>query len=162
MQAPEEQHMIHRVRWLSKHMIAGVAVVATLALVSCGGASSTAAATPTDTPVPPTATTAPTAASGAPMITMGATSFTHNAATVKAGQAVTFDDPGASGGTHLLVTGHSGTFTAEAGAPSEFATASGVSFSPGDSKSIVFPTAGTYTITCTIHPTMQATITVTP
>jgi plastocyanin len=26
---------------------------------------------------------------------------------------------------------------------------------------IVFPTAGTYTITCTIHPTMEATITVT-
>jgi plastocyanin len=147
---------------LGQYMVASVAVIATLALVSCGGESSTAAATPTDTPVPPTATAAPTAASGAAKISMGAASFTHNTATVKAGQAVTFDDPSASGGTHILVTGHGGTFTAEAGAPSEFATASGVSFSPGDSKSIVFPTAGTYTITCTIHASMQATITVTP
>ena len=81
--------------------------------------------------------------------------------TIRAGQAVTFDDPGYLGGTHHLVTGMSGQFSAEAGAPSEFATAAGIMFSPGDHKSITFPTAGTYHITCTIHPSMQATITVT-
>jgi plastocyanin len=93
---------------------------------------------------------------------MAAFSFSHNSATVKAGQAVTFDDPASGGGVHNLVTGHNGSFTAEAGAPSQFAAATGLSFSPGDSKSITFPTAGTYTITCTIHPSMEATITVTP
>jgi plastocyanin len=34
-------------------------------------------------------------------------------------------------------------------------------FSPGTSKVIVFPTAGTFSITCTLHPSMQATVTVT-
>jgi plastocyanin len=92
---------------------------------------------------------------------MGSVNFTVGNATVKAGQAVMFTDP-TSGGIHHLVTGHNGTFAAEAGAPSQFATADGVSFSPGDSMSIVFPTAGTYDITCTIHPLMKATITVTP
>jgi plastocyanin len=59
----------------------------------------------------------------------------------------------------MLVTGTNGTFSAETGAPSDF-TAPGLAFSPGDSKTITFPTAGTYHITCTIHPSMQATITV--
>jgi len=81
---------------------------------------------------------------------------------IKAGQAVTFDDPSSSGGTHQLVTGTQGQFSAAAGAPSEFSSNSGIMFHPGDSKSITFPTAGTYQITCTIHPSMQATITVTP
>jgi plastocyanin len=30
----------------------------------------------------------------------------------------------------------------------------------GDAKAITFPTAGTYKITCTLHPEMQATVTV--
>jgi plastocyanin len=92
---------------------------------------------------------------------MGSVNFTVGNATVKAGQAVMFVDP-TPGGIHHLVTGHNGTFAAEAGAPSQFATADGVSFSPGDSMSIIFPTAGSYAITCTIHPLMEATITVTP
>jgi plastocyanin len=83
------------------------------------------------------------------------------ALTITAGQAVTFDDPAASGGVHHLVIGMHGQFTAMAGAPSEFASSAGVNFSPGDSKTITFATPGTYPITCTIHPTMQATITVT-
>jgi plastocyanin len=99
---------------------------------------------------------------GAPnTITMGGGSFEGNTnISITAGQAVTFDDPSSSGGTHHLVTGTSGNFSAEAGAPSEFATSAGINFSPGDSKTITFPTAGTYHITCTIHPPMQATITV--
>jgi plastocyanin len=133
-------------------------------LAACG--ESSVAATSTDTPVPPapTSTTAasPTAGSSGPTITMGAFSFTGNSATVKAGGTVTFNDPASSGGTHIIVTGTSGTFAAASGAPTEFATASGVSFSPGDSKAIKFPTAGTYTFTCTIHPSMHATVTVTP
>jgi plastocyanin len=139
-----------------------VALAALLALAGCGGTSSTAATTPTDTPAPAATATATTAAAAGSTITMGLTSFTHNTATVKAGQAVIFDDPASGGGTHNLVTGHNGTFTAAAGAPHEFATGTGLGFSPGDNKSVVFPTAGTYSITCTFHPSMQATITVTP
>lgn len=143
-------------------------LLATIALLlaACGGG--VANTTPTDTPIPPAPTATatavpPTATSGpsAPTITMASRSFSGNSATVKAGQAVTFDDPAATGGVHNLVTGSNGTFKAEAGAPSQFASATGVAFSPGTSMDIVFPTAGTYTITCTIHPTMEATITVT-
>lgn len=140
------------------------------ALAACGG--SAAASTPTDTPAPapPTATTAPaaptatTGSSGggaAAIIGMGLQSFQNPNVTIKAGQAVTFNDPADTGNVHLLVTGSNGQFSAQAGAPSEFASASGVSFSPGESKNIVFPTAGTYKITCTIHPGMEATVTVT-
>jgi plastocyanin len=95
-------------------------------------------------------------------VTMGSSSFVGSTnISITAGQAVTFDDPSSSGGTHNLVTGMHGQFSAEVGAPSEFATSAGINFSPGDNKTITFPTAGTYNITCTIHSPMQATITVT-
>ena len=102
------------------------------------------------------------ASAGGTTVTMGVASFTAGAQiTIAAGQSVAFDDPSDGGGVHNLVTGTGGSFTAEDGAPSEFNSSSGVNFSPGDSRSITFPTAGTYHITCTIHPNMQATITVT-
>jgi plastocyanin len=92
---------------------------------------------------------------------MGSSEFVGSTSiSISAGQTVTFSDPSGSGGIHDLVTGTNGTFAAASGAPSEFATADGVNFSPGDSKSITFATAGTYNITCRIHPPMQATITV--
>ena len=138
-------------------------------LAACGGA--TASSTPTDTPLPPapTATTAPAPAptattgarSSAAVIGMGLQSFQNPNVTIKAGQAVTFNDPADTGNVHNLVTGSNGQFSAEAGAPSQFAAASGVNFVPGQSMDIVFPTAGTYKITCTIHPGMEATVTVT-
>ncbi|HLZ21182.1 MAG TPA: plastocyanin/azurin family copper-binding protein [Ktedonobacterales bacterium] len=96
-------------------------------------------------------------------IGMAATSFSGSTnVTIKAGQSVTFNDPSSSGGTHDLVTGTHGMFTAAQGAPSEFSPSGGVVFNPGDTKAITFPTAGTFKITCTIHPSMQVTITVTP
>jgi plastocyanin len=146
-------------------------VAAMLSLTACsstggvgypGGAAPTATSAPTSATATAAAPTATSSAAGAATIGMGGFTFSGNSATVKAGQAVTFADPASGGGVHHLVTGHNGAFSAAAGAPSEFASAAGVSFSPGDSKSIVFPTAGTYAITCTIHPSMQATITVTP
>ena len=149
-------------------------------LAACG--ESSVAATPTDTtaiaPPPATATTAPPAATAttappaatattgggggaAATITMGQFSFTGDSATIKAGQSVTFDDPANGGGIHDIVTGSNGQFSAASGAPSAFASASGVNFSPGVSQTVVFATAGTYTFTCTIHPSMHATVTVT-
>jgi plastocyanin len=105
--------------------------------------------------VSPTSATVPAASA---TIAMGTFSFTGlTSVSIKAGQSVLFKDPG---GTHNLVTGTQGTFAAEPGAPDGFSSASGITFSPGDSKTITFPTAGTYHITCTIHTSMQATITV--
>jgi plastocyanin len=100
------------------------------------------------------------AGSGSATIKLDVSSFSGNTSvTIKAGEAVTFDD--SSGGTHMLVTGTNGQFTAATGAPSELSSASGLALQAGDTKSVTFATAGTYQITCTIHPSMQATITVT-
>jgi plastocyanin len=96
---------------------------------------------------------------GGSTLSLGGSSF--NGATditITAGQAVTFDD--SSGGTHDLVTGTSGQFTAATGAPAEFSTKDGLNLQAGDKKTVTFANAGTYHITCTIHPSMQATITV--
>jgi plastocyanin len=122
-------------------------------------------ATPTGSSTAPTETVQPSSTPGAPgsaaaTISMGSLNFVGTTSvTIKAGQAVRFDDP-TTGGFHILVTGTRGTYTAIAGAPSQF-TRSGIVFSPGTSKVIVFPTAGTFSITCTLHPSMQATVTVT-
>jgi plastocyanin len=100
------------------------------------------------------------AGSGSATIKLDVSSFSGNTSvTIKAGEAVTFDN--SSGGTHMLVTGTNGQFTAATGAPSELSSASGLALQAGDTKSVTFATTGTYQITCTIHPSMQATITVT-
>ena len=157
MAAPSRQAFIR---------IAGLfgALVCLLLLAACGGSSS-AAVEPTSTTAP-TATTAPVpatptpAASGAATIDMDAFSFGDSSSvTIKAGQQVTFDD--SAGGTHVLVIGSGGQFKAQSGAPAELNNANGVAFTPGDTKQITFPTAGTYKITCKIHPSMLATVTVT-
>lgn len=135
-------------------------------LAACGGTSSAGNSSPTATTAPaPTATTAaPTATKppSAATISFGRFSFSGNTSvSIKAGQGVLFDDPSSSGGTHDLVIGTHGQFSAMNGAPSEFNSSSGTLFSPGDQKVIVFANAGTYPITCTIHPSMQVTVTVT-
>jgi plastocyanin len=135
-------------------------------MAACGGSSSGGTAEATAT-VAPTATTAPApatptqaASSGAATIDMDISSFGNSSSvTIKAGQQVNFDD--SAGGVHILVIGSNGQFKSQSGAPSELNNANGVSFSPGDTKEIKFATAGTYKITCKIHPTMQATVTVT-
>lgn len=143
-------------------------LVALLVLAGCDSAASSANGTTsapdaTATTSIPAATATNTTApvTGAATLTMG--SFSFDAPTslhIKAGQAVTFKDPDATGGVHDLVTGRQGAFTAKPGAPSEFSSPSGINFNPGTTMTITFPTAGTYSITCTIHPSMQATITV--
>jgi plastocyanin len=110
-----------------------------LLLSACGGTNSSGAA-------------------GSATIQLGVGQFITTSATIKAGQAVTFDDT--NGGPHNLVTGSMGTFTQEAGAPSQFVQ-NGIPFNAGQVTTITFPTAGTYMITCTLHPSMEATITVT-
>jgi plastocyanin len=116
---------------------AGLIALIAGALAACGGSSS----------------------GGGSTLSMGGSSFTGaTSITITAGQAVTFDD--SSGGTHDLVTGTGGKFTAATGAPDEFSTADGLKLQVGDKKTVTFNNAGTYQITCTIHPSMQATIVV--
>lgn len=153
--------------WRSLVVALGCVTALSLLLAGCGGSSSTTGSTqPTSTTAsnptsaPPTATTATGGGgSSAATIAMGSGHFTGNTAvTIKAGQSVLFDD--SAGGAHDLVIGMHGVFSAEAGAPSQLNSSSGVNFGGGDQQTIVFPTAGTYNITCTFHPSMQATVTV--
>jgi plastocyanin len=94
-------------------------------------------------------------------LTMSASTFVGRTSfTIHAGQALTLVDPASTGGIHNLVTGSNGLFMAESGAPAAIAAPAGIDFQPGRSQAITFTQPGTYSITCTIHPAMQATITV--
>ncbi len=151
-----------------RSVIAAVSCMAALALLlaGCGGTSGSGSTQPTATTASapttaPTATTGSTGGSGAATIAMGSGHFTGNTSvTVKAGQSVLFDD--SAGGPHDLVIGTHGVFSSENGAPDQLNNKSGVNFGGGDQQTIVFATAGTFNLTCTFHPSMQATVTVTP
>ena len=92
-------------------------------------------------------------------VDMGVANFRQSQVTIKAGQAVHFVDP-ASGGTHIICVGQDLKCVSQDGAPAALNTADGLTFNTGDTRDIVFPTAGTYVVICTIHPGMQVTVTV--
>lgn len=93
-------------------------------------------------------------------VDMGVAAFQQTSVTIKAGQAVHFVDP-ASGGTHLICVGQGVECVPQAGAPPELNTTQGMTFNTGDTRDIVFSTAGTYTVVCIIHPGMQVVVKVT-
>jgi plastocyanin len=96
---------------------------------------------------------APTGGAGGNAVEMGATTYTSgNSITIKKGSTITFTDSKDNGSVHILVIGENGTATAESGAPD--LGANGMTFNPGESKSIgPWTTPGTYHVTCTVHPT---------
>lgn len=95
-------------------------------------------------------------------ITMGATTFSTDSISITKGSTITFVDSQSNGAQHILVIGKQGTPDTEAGAP-DFGGTTGHTFQPGQSwTSPAWSTAGTYHVTCTIHPTtMNLTVTVT-
>jgi len=124
-------------------------VVVLFALAACGGGAATNASSNTSIPT----------------IKMSASNFEGaTSLTIKAGQSVLFDDTFSGGGTHVLVTGMNGMAAPEAGAPAVLNAPNQDMFTQDDATSnkqtITFPTAGTYTIVCTVHPAMLVTITV--
>ena len=92
---------------------------------------------------------------------MAGSNFTVSTVTVKAGQAVKFINA-TGGSTHILVVGGNGAWTADPNAPTQLNSSSGQSITGGQEQDIIFPTAGTFTITCTVHPYMLLTVTVKP
>lgn len=132
-----------------------LALALTLALGGCGKAASDGG---------PGANTGSTGNSGSSCkttqtISMGVTNFVDTCVTVSANQPVTFDDPSASGGVHIICTGENGACAADANAPKDLA-APGFQIQPGQQKQVTFTTAGTYKIACTVHPAMNLTVTV--
>ncbi len=93
-------------------------------------------------------------------VDMGVAAFQQTSVTVKAGQAVHFVDP-PTGGTHIICVGQGAQCKAQSGAPADLNAANGMQFNQGDVRDIVFPTAGTYTVVCIIHPGMQVVVNVT-
>ena len=116
-----------------------LALVAMLGLAACGGSSSVSSN----------------------VLTLGSANFVGPTnLTVKPGISVQIIDPTTTGSKHNLVTGTNGMFTAMDGAPPALSSSQGLSLNAGDTRTVTFAKPGTYQITCTIHPTMQATITV--
>lgn len=125
-----------------RRRISAVAVIGflmALALVGCGGSSTTGGASNE--------------------LDMGPSDFTQSSVTLSAGQPLHMVDSRDSGGTHMLCIGQNGICDANPMGPSELHSP-GMTFNPGTTKDIAFSTAGTYHITCTIHPNMNVTITV--
>lgn len=85
--------------------------------------------------------------------------FADPCVTVSANQAVTFDDPSATGGIHIICTGANGSCQADANAPTDLG-APGFQIQPGEQKQITFTTPGTYKLACTVHPAMNMTVVV--
>ena len=93
-------------------------------------------------------------------VTMGANTFCETSITISKGSTITFIDDKSNGTEHILVIGKTGAPDTEQGA-ADFGS-SGHTFQPGDSFTTPpWNTAGTFHVTCTIHPTtMNLTITV--
>lgn len=92
---------------------------------------------------------------------MGGDNFVQTAVKVTAGKPVKFIDD-AGGATHVLVIGTNGIWQANANAPTQLNNNTGLTIAPGNETDVVFPTAGTYTVTCKVHPAMLLTVTVNP
>ncbi len=124
-----------------------IALAAALAigLAACSSPSSTA-------PTAPAATPGGTAASAAAAQTVELRNFAFSPATltVPAGTTVTFRNDDAA--KHDVVNGKDGRKAADARFD--------VQIDPGSVGTVTFDTAGTFDVTCTIHPTMNMTVTV--
>jgi plastocyanin len=90
---------------------------------------------------------------------LGSSSFVQSSITLSSGQALHIVDSQDSGGTHNLCIGQNGTCDTNAAGPAELKSP-GMMISAGTTKDITFSAAGTYHITCTIHPAMNLTVTV--
>jgi plastocyanin len=90
-------------------------------------------------------------------VTMNAATFDKDSITINKGEAITFiSAQGAA--LHILVIGKNGSFENEAGAP-DFGGAAGSRVDVGDIwTSPPWNTAGTYHVTCTVHPAMNLTV----
>jgi plastocyanin len=92
-------------------------------------------------------------------VQMNPTNFVQTTRTIKAGQSLLFDDSVGGGGLHIICLGNNQACDSSAQGPSDLKSP-GFTIQPGATKSVTFPTAGSYQITCTVHPNMNLTVTV--
>jgi plastocyanin len=91
-------------------------------------------------------------------VDMGSANFVQTSRTISAGESIHFvDDP--SGAMHILCIGKEGQCDPNTKGPQDL-TGQGFTIQPGQSHDVRFDSAGTYLITCSIHPNMNLTVTV--
>lgn len=84
--------------------------------------------------------------------------FTKTTITISAGQKVRFTDPVGTGAMHDICLGSNSNCDKAAAGPNEL-QGGGFPINAGDpAKDVTFDTAGTYKITCAIHPNMNLTV----
>jgi plastocyanin len=87
--------------------------------------------------------------------------FSPTAITIKKGTTITFIDDANNGALHILVIGQYAQQATEQGAP-DFGGYSGTRIDTGDTWTTPpWNIAGTFHVTCTVHPSMNLTVTVT-
>jgi plastocyanin len=99
-------------------------------------------------------------AAAANEVSMAAADFSPTSIAITAGQAVHFTDPAGVGGTHIVCLGAEGSCDTSAQGPQAL-EGGGFTINVGDPpRDVTFMTPGTYQITCSIHPSMNLTVTV--
>ena len=128
--------------WALIFILAGAMV-----FVGCGGTTKNPSSTPTgNAPIGST-------------VTLGQSAFLETTISFSAGQVLRLVDPTATGGVHQLCLGKDGQCDASAQGPDELHSP-GIKITPGNTTDILFLSPGQYQITCTIHPSMNLTISV--
>jgi plastocyanin len=108
----------------------------------------------------PSSNSSTNGSSGAYMVTMGGASFDSTSLTIPKGSTIMFMTE-QSGTAHDLVIGNNGQPQPEDGAP-DFGGTAGHIVGPGQTWTTdAWNTAGTFHVTCTYHPMMNLTVTVT-
>ncbi len=89
---------------------------------------------------------------------MSGAAFATTTAKVKVGGKIKFIND--SEITHILVVGQDGKWVSTPGAPADINTSAGKIIGGKAEVDVTFDKPGTYTVTCTVHPAMLVTITV--
>jgi plastocyanin len=91
---------------------------------------------------------------------MTGSDFSPTNVTIKAGQAVHFTDPAGVGAMHIVCLGRDGNCDTAAQGPQAL-EGDGFTINAGDPpKDVTFTAPGAYKITCSLHPSMNLTVTV--
>jgi plastocyanin len=129
----------------SRALLLPLFLILMLAMIACGKSVGTTGDNGGGTP--------------ANQVGMDATDFTNTTVTIKAGSSVHFVDSSDNGGTHIICAGENGQCSNDANAPKDL-QGTGFQIDLGQSKDVTFDKAGTYKVTCSIHPNMNLTVTV--
>jgi plastocyanin len=120
-------------------LVALVGILCSILLAACGGSSNGGNTS--------------SSACDSTHVTMTSNTFCENSITISKGSTITFIDDKTSGTEHILVIGNNGSAATEQGA-ADLGGSNGHTFQAGDSFTTpAWNTAGTFHVTCTIHPT---------